>query len=168
MSNTSHRAIRDALVEKIWEGTTSVLSLDLVRAADKSVLDAFMSWGRSVVSACPMSLHNQVKQPLTILRAAITDLSTVYTLPIPALMPRPALLLFGYTASSLYLLDHTIWSHMNGEAEREIDVEIFRRWVLEGGLTGAVEDVKRARGFGDERVKMNLGIVYGVSSKVRL
>lgn len=57
---------------------------------------------------------------------------------------------------------------MNGETEREIDVEVFRRWVLEGGLTGAVEDVKRARGFGDERVKMNLGIVYGVSSKVRL
>jgi len=30
--NFSSRMIRDALVEKIWEGTTNIMALDLVRA----------------------------------------------------------------------------------------------------------------------------------------
>jgi len=163
------RAIRDALVEKIWEGTTSVLSLDLVRAADKSTLDTFISWAEGIISSCHSSLQDQVKESLAILSAALAELSTVYTPPIPILLPRPALFLFGYTVSSLYLLEHAIWSHTKGEAERETDVEVFRRWAVEGGLTAAMEDVKRARGLGDERVKANLGIVYGVSSnKARL
>jgi len=76
--------------------------------------------------------------------------------------------LFGYTASSIYLLEHAIWSNTNAETEQEIDAEVFRRWVVEGGLTAAVEDVTRARGFGEKRVKENLGIVYGVSGKARL
>ena len=37
------RLIQDGLVEKIWEGTITVLSLDLVRAVEKSpALNAFI------------------------------------------------------------------------------------------------------------------------------
>jgi hypothetical protein len=37
-----NRSIRDALVEKIWEGTTSILALDLVRSAkDPATFVAF-------------------------------------------------------------------------------------------------------------------------------
>jgi hypothetical protein len=184
------RAIRDALVEKIWEGTTTVLSLDLVRAANTSALDAFISvrvlvgvgyflsglflknlfcqWAQGIMSSCPLSLQIQAKEPLSLLTPALTELSMAYTLPIPTLLPRPALFLFGYTASSLYLLEHAIWSHTNGEAERETDIEVFTRWVAEGGLTGAVGDVRRVRGCGIGRVKTNLEIVYGTSGKPRL
>lgn len=39
-----YRNIQDALVEKIWEGTVTVLSLDIVRATSKpGVLQAFIS-----------------------------------------------------------------------------------------------------------------------------
>ena len=86
----------------------------------------------------------------------------------PRLLPRPALFLFGYAASSLYLLEHAIWFHAIGGADRDADTEVFRRWVVEGGLTGAVEDVKRARGYGDDRVKANFRIVYGASGKAKL
>lgn len=42
-------AIRDALVEKIWEGTITVLSLDIMRATSKpGVLRAFMTVGFSL------------------------------------------------------------------------------------------------------------------------
>jgi hypothetical protein len=35
--------IRDAMVEKIWEGTVNVLSLDMMRAGkDGSAIDAFV------------------------------------------------------------------------------------------------------------------------------
>ena len=37
------RLIPDGIVEKIWEGTITVLSLDLVRATEKSAaMDAFV------------------------------------------------------------------------------------------------------------------------------
>ena len=40
------RVIRDSLVEKIWEGTTTVLSLDFVRASqDPETLNAFITVG---------------------------------------------------------------------------------------------------------------------------
>jgi len=84
------------------------------------------------------------------------------------LSPPTALFLFGYIASSLYLLEHAIWSQVNSEAERETDVEAFKRWVVEGGLIGTVEDAERTRNFGEERVKADLGIVYGASGKARL
>jgi len=121
-----------------------------------------------MLSSCPLTLKNRVTKPLAILDAALADLSTVYILPMPRLLPRPALFLFGYVMSSLYLLEHTMWSHTNGENDRDVDAEVFRRWVVEGGLTGAVEDVKRARGYGNDRVKADLGVVYGVSSKAKL
>jgi hypothetical protein len=81
----------------------------------------------------------------------------------PTLIPRPALFLFGYVASSLFLLEHAIWSYTSGEAEQATDVEVFRRWVMEGGLTSAVEDVRRVRKFTAERVEMDVGIVFGLS-----
>ena len=41
--NSIARLIRDGMVEKIWEGTTTVLALDLVRAVRKrGILDAFV------------------------------------------------------------------------------------------------------------------------------
>lgn len=47
------RALRDALVEKIWEGTIVVLSLDLVRATSKpDVLPAFIN-----VRSCALCLN---------------------------------------------------------------------------------------------------------------
>jgi hypothetical protein len=39
-----HRAIRDGLVEKIWDGTTTILSLDVVRATREPLtLAAFLA-----------------------------------------------------------------------------------------------------------------------------
>ena len=172
------------MVEKIWEGTTTVLALDLVRISrDKSTLDAFLSvcqamtcarrfhltnlrcqWAEAIISSCPSSLLSQLRTPLTILKSALSDLSISYTHPIPPLLPRPALFLFGYVASCLYLLEHAIWA--NSEPEGETDVEVLRRWVIEGGFGSAVEEVRRTREMSKERAKADLGIVYG--SKARL
>lgn len=100
------------------------------------------------------------------LKSALSDLSASYTPPVPPLLPRPALFLFGYVASSLYLLEHAIWSYANSEPEAQADVEVFRRWVVEGGFGGAVEEVRRTREMTQERVKADLDVVYG--SKARL
>lgn len=50
-------AIRDALVEKIWEGTTTVLALDLVRAArDVNTMSAFVSVSLPSLLSLPIKL----------------------------------------------------------------------------------------------------------------
>jgi len=161
------RAIRDGLVEKIWEGTTTVLSLDFVRAGrDQATVSSFTSWGQCVISLCPIALRPRIQKQLTLLLTALETLAGIFMVDIPSLMPRPALLLMGHTASCLYLLEHAIWSYTN--AEGSVDVEVFRRWAAEGGLTEAIEEVKRAEDATKQRELANSAIVFGESIKTKL
>ena len=183
-------AIRDALVEKIWEGTTTVLALDLVRAArDPQTMSYFHSvciilyvfipiltidtslplqWAKKTISGCPQKLETQLQTPLQLLKSGLDELSTAYQAPIPVLLPRPALMLFGYIVSSLYLLEHAIWSHSNKEPGNETDIEVLRRWTVEAGLLKTIDEVKTARTAGSERVAMDLEMVYGKRAMARL
>lgn len=102
------------------------------------------------------------------MKSGLDELSTAYQAPIPTLLPRPALILFGYISASLYLLEHAIWSHNNKEPGNEIDKEVIKRWAVESGMVEAIDDVKRARTSGRERVAMDLKIVYGREAKARL
>lgn len=44
IGNMAYSALRDALAEKIWEGTVTVLAMDIIRAAAKpEVLQSFVS-----------------------------------------------------------------------------------------------------------------------------
>lgn len=77
-------------------------------------------------------------------------------------------MLMGFVASSSYLLEHAIWSHTDGDAERNTDVEVFRRWVLEGGIVAAIEDVRRVKQSTDRRVESNSTLVFGGSLSAKL
>ncbi|KAH7922943.1 hypothetical protein BV22DRAFT_1036936 [Leucogyrophana mollusca] len=159
------RSIRDALVEKIWEGTISVLAMDLVRTAqDPVTFAAFASWGTRIIDSCPSDLKASLEKPLQLLQTGIRDIQAIYrgTDRMAPLVPRPALLLLGYIASSAFLLEHAIWSWSTNNAERETDVEVFRRWVIEGGMVAVMQDVHIARGSTKERLTTNTAIVYGV------
>ena len=114
-----------------------------------------------MISSCPAALEGQIRQQLAVLSSALSDLANIFTGPISDLMPRLALLLTAYTASSLYLLEHALWSHAAEEAERPLDVEVFRRWVDEGGLTTAIKDVQIVAGSTHDRVLANTMMVYG-------
>ncbi|KAI0345964.1 hypothetical protein BDW22DRAFT_1467764 [Trametopsis cervina] len=153
--------LKDAIVEKIWEGTITVLSLDVVRAATKSdALQAFKSWADGIISSCPSGLSSQ--SSLSTLRTALDELTKCYAQPITPLVPRPALFLFSYTASALYLLEHAAWAWNAAEATAVVDAEVFRRWVEEDGFSSAVADARRAREHGDiSRTKMDSRMVYG-------
>lgn len=96
------------------------------------------------------------------------ELATSYKVPIPTLLPRPALLLMGFVASSIFLLEHAVWAFTTGETDNDIDVEVFRRWVLEGGLIAAIEDVKRAKGNNAARVLADSAITFGGFTKAKM
>ncbi|KIJ62634.1 hypothetical protein HYDPIDRAFT_93981 [Hydnomerulius pinastri MD-312] len=158
------RSIRDALVEKIWEGTTSVLALDLVRSAkDPATFAAFTSWGNKIIDSCSPELERELEVPLGELKAAFQQIQEVYSKStgISPLVPRPALLLVGYAASATMLLEHAVWSDSTKTAERGADVEVFTRWVSEGGLRQSSKEVQTALGLGKERITMNSTLAYG-------
>jgi hypothetical protein len=118
-------------------------------------------WGQDVLHSCGADLEAYISRPLGILQAALNDLASIFTAPISHLMPRPALSLMAQTSSSLYLLEQLIWSHAAGEGEWPLDLEVFQRWVEEGGLITAIEDVKRVNGRTEAYALANSIMVYG-------
>lgn len=118
-------------------------------------------WAENTLSSCPSSLARQLAGPLSTLQAALKDITRSYTHPVPPLLPRPALFVFCHVASALHLLEHAVWASKNGESTAEVDVEVFRRWVEEGGLNSAIESLHQARDAGKDRSAMDSRIVYG-------
>ncbi|KAH7905310.1 hypothetical protein BJ138DRAFT_1165034 [Hygrophoropsis aurantiaca] len=158
------RLIRDGLVEKIWEGTVTVLAMDVVRTAkDPATFIAFASWAKRIVDSCPTELKALLEKSLIALRRGIQQIQSVYgTTNMAPLVPRPAFLLLGYVSSSLFLLEHAVWSWRTNSTERDVDVEVFNRWVIEGGMSAAMDDVLRAiHGSTKERLVANSAITYG-------
>ncbi|KAF8349432.1 hypothetical protein F5887DRAFT_1059662 [Amanita rubescens] len=156
------RAIRDSLVEKIWEGTTTVLALDIARATrDSNTVSAFVAWANETISTCPADLQQDLSLSLEIVRLALEELVTSYKHPIPPLVPRPALILLGHIACCLYLLEHAIWSYSTEEPTRDIDVEVFAPWL-------PIYDVKRAKESNGKRESANSAIVFGSLGKSKL
>ncbi|KAL4251826.1 acyl-CoA dehydrogenase family protein [Abortiporus biennis] len=157
--------IKDALVEKIWEGTVNVLSMDTVRATAKpGVVQAFVNWTNFILNSVSDTLLSQVSQQLSAIRSALPDLVQAYTAPVHPLSPRAALNLLSHIASSVYLLEHAVWAVETSEPNREIDIEVFKRWVEEGGLKEAVADLKQARAGDKSRIETDRKLVFGLGT----
>ena len=62
-------------------------------------------------------------------------------------------MLVGYVASGVYLLEHALW-----EGGDDVDVEVFSRWAIDGGLKNAVADVERTKGDVRQRIKKDISI----------
>ncbi|KAI0304516.1 hypothetical protein B0F90DRAFT_1809321 [Multifurca ochricompacta] len=167
--NVIARLIRDTLVERIWEGTTTVMALDVLRSAQiAGVLDAYLSWARALLSSVPETLRKRTKEALSSLSEALEELPSAYQIPAAALVPRPAFYLLSQVTASLYLLEHAIWSDKNLITQRVIDAEAFSRWVQDYGLGLAMEDVRKALKAGVDRQKLDLGLVYGGYDRAKL
>lgn len=77
-------------------------------------------------------------------------------------------MLMGTIASAVYLLEHAIWAHIQREIGSDIDMEAFRRWVLEGDMETLTTDVIRAKTSVNQRISVNSQLVFGVASKPKL
>ena len=121
-----------------------------------------------MLKSCPEKLEEQLTRALAILKEAIEEFSSSFRQPMPSLLPRPALMLAGVVTSSVYLLEHAIWSFTNNEASLEVDIEIFKRWVIEGDTVSAIASVRRAKKHSSQRVEINSTIVFGHPRKLKL
>ncbi|KAF7371124.1 Acyl-CoA dehydrogenase NM domain-like protein [Mycena sanguinolenta] len=68
------RLIRDAMVEKIWEGTVDVMALDLIRATrDGYTLESFCQWAAKIISRSPVK-----SDALLLLQDVINQLPSLF------------------------------------------------------------------------------------------
>ncbi|KAJ7287016.1 acyl-CoA dehydrogenase NM domain-like protein [Mycena rebaudengoi] len=150
------RLIRDALVEKIWEGTVDVMSLDLIRAnRDGYALESFCQWATKIISFSPVKTGS-----LILLQNVINQLPILFKKASNPLLPRSLLILLGHVTSSVYLLEHAIWARNHGEPSATIDWDKISRWIEEGSLKGAVAAVHVLGNDTEERIKNNRTHVY--------
>jgi len=157
-----------------------VLAVDLARSAkDPASMKAFTSvctnthkmvfsnvtffqWANSIINSCPISLQERFAPSFGLLKNALLELQSCYIQPVDPLIPRPALMLVGAVASSIYLLEHATWSYKNSELTKELDSEVFRRWVLEGEVEGALQALRRIRtGDSRNRAQLNSRLAFG-------
>lgn len=78
------------------------------------------------------------------------------------LLLRPGLMLVGHAASAAMLLEHAVWSDNTKTLDRDVDANVFVRWVNEGGLLSSFREVVDiTAGRQGERLSMNSTLVYG-------
>jgi hypothetical protein len=77
-------------------------------------------------------------------------------------------MLVGAIASGAYLLEHAIWSYNTSEPTKDLDIEVFGRWILEGDMEAAIHAVQRAKANVEGRINSNYALVFGPSTKVKL
>jgi hypothetical protein len=121
-----------------------------------------------VIKSCPERLEEQLTHALAILEEAIEEFASSFRQPMPSLLPRPALMLAGVVTSSIYLLEHAVWSFTTNEPSLEVDIEVFKRWVIESDTVSAIASVRRAKKHSSQRVKINSTIVFGHPTGVKL
>ena len=119
-----------------------------------------------MINSCPETLEEQLADALAPLKEAIEEFALSFLQPMPSLLPRPALMLAGIVASSIYLLEHAVWSFTTDEASLEVDIEVFKRWVIEGDTVSAIASVRRAKKHSSQRVNINSTIVFGHPTKL--
>lgn len=138
----------------------------LVRLLARPQLSAHMEpkWGTKILDSCPPELGTKILAPLEAVKAAFQTIGEIYGHPgrISPLLPRPSLMLVGYAASAAMLLEHAVWSYDTKTSDRDVDAEVFVRWVNEGGLSSSLREVLEiTAGRNEERVSMNSMLAYG-------
>jgi hypothetical protein len=162
--NDIGRLLRDAMVEKIWEGTGNVLALDLVRAIKKEqeAVAVWAQWAEGLLAGAPKDLIPQ--SSMEAVKTAVKKLPSIFAATVTSeLLPRATLLLFGHTSSALSLLEHATWAYQTNkqEAETRSHVLVLTRWVEEFGLHALLEDCERLVMDPSQRIQDDQLVVYG-------
>jgi len=158
------RIIRDALVEKIWEGTVEVLGHDLIRASRGKGVEDFCEWAQTVISSAPKKMQTPA---LARLQDAVNALPSLFRKTHNPLLPRSILTLFGHVASALFLFEHAVWARKNSEPSAETDTAVFERWV--DGLKAVLDEISELEGNVEERIRVNgLAVAVEVDAKAKL
>jgi hypothetical protein len=135
-------------------------------ASTESLIPSFQWIDLVIYSVQSSDLRPTVEEQIKNLKARIDILKTTFQVPVARLLPRPALILMGYVLSSIYLLEHALWSHENSQPEKEVDLDVFKRWMDDSGFIAAVEDLKKAKAGSEDAIRSNNVLVFGSKAKL--
>ncbi|XP_078523356.1 acyl-CoA dehydrogenase family member 11-like [Lissotriton helveticus] len=152
--------LRDAQVYSIWEGTTNILSLDVLRSVTKSkeaVLTAFFSAVQAKLDLA--SSVPALKSSVALTQSAVDKLGVFIreaTLKGPTFMELAARD-FAYSVARIYmgslLLEHASW-----EGSSNTDVYSAQRWCEQDLCP--VDFAEKAGSYTSEAVVMDASLVY--------
>ncbi|VDO39068.1 unnamed protein product [Haemonchus placei] len=148
--------LRDAQVTPIWEGTTNVLSLDVLRvfAGKQNVFDAFEN---RIESLLPSHAISQLAQPINAVRKAVSDLESV--LRQTATSDHPMRLDSGarqiaFGIARIYA-GALLIRHASDVHATESDVDVASRWCLEQPLVEL-----NVEWLTEDRIRLDRSIVF--------
>lgn len=129
--------LRDAQVLPIWEGTTNVLSLDMLRVMEKS--DALQRLLTELRHRLDTAAHPEVAPVASMTRALLQNLesrgSEVAANPLSAQTHARQ---FAYAMTravcAVLLLEHADWALRAGDPDKEAAIAAARRWCESGGM----------------------------------
>ncbi|SGZ26196.1 BQ5605_C024g09857 [Microbotryum silenes-dioicae] len=134
--------IADCNVERIWEGTTNTLALDVVRVIHGTkgkALAAFAEWAQSIFSQAPKKHASSIAELISDLEllgqaVALYQPAKISRAAVDPRIPRLILYLIGYIASSAHLFEQALWSASTREEQdnAELDAFAFDMWVHSG------------------------------------
>ncbi|KAM0786444.1 hypothetical protein ACM66B_001907 [Microbotryomycetes sp. NB124-2] len=168
-------ALADVAVERIWEGTTNTLALDVVRVilgTSGAAIEAFVGWVQQILSSVPKSWQfgkedATVKADLDLVVRAAKEYGNGQGTADPRLA-RVLLYQLGYLASATCLVEHAVWSATRNEPEAQVDRSVASRWILFGDarstssqLDALLSGSESARA---EERRMDAALVYGKSA----
>ncbi|KZO93316.1 acyl-CoA dehydrogenase/oxidase C-terminal [Calocera viscosa TUFC12733] len=153
------RLMRDSLVERIWEGTSSVLALDVcVSQLSRVALANLGQWATGVLNA------SQLNPSVDILASHLRTISlathAIARGPTDPRLPRALLECLGHTTAALGMVEQTNWATLTPGEDAELEWEFLRRWV-KGGEGCAKELGRLAEGGDGEELRLERELVYG-------
>jgi hypothetical protein len=77
------------------------------------------------------------------------------------LLPRPLVFFVGYLAAGIFLLEQAVWSWNTNYVERDIDADVVKRWVEEGGFEHSFSEVRGTTSLPTTRHAANTSMVFG-------
>jgi hypothetical protein len=126
------RLLRDSQVLSIWEGTTNVLSLDLLRAIAKE--SAFEGFEAAVRASLSRAWDPSLKPAVAAIQQAMKELQAhlqrmVQSPEIGEIGARPFAMSVGRTACAWQLLEHAGWAIGAKRKDRAIYKVSLDRWL---------------------------------------
>lgn len=182
-------ALRDDFVSRIWEGTPSVLSLDVIRVHIQSGGKALLEWIEDSYQSIQQSndqlqhiFENDetlLKRSITVLHQTLQEIKTIYLTGdsfktaikegIDFRLGRPLLDSLAIVECGCQLLAQAAWSTQTSmpHGNAQLELQIASRWICgpEGGLAivrNTMNDL--ARGIMDVNTERH--IAYGLDHEV--
>ena len=154
---TTH--FRDALVERVWEGTPSVLALDVYRVFSQSKGAALSEWAedtlKSLQASAPAlpSAQGTSDGLAAAVRSTLEGAKVLATAGLDLRAARSVLDLIAICTGGEQLLAHAAWLHADGgdASEGALFAERARRWLAETGAHEAAEELRARSDVATER-----------------